>query len=92
MGGGQQLADNTRLNMLFEKQNNKQNSKIGGGETNNQLNGNSGRSFERGDLRNSLREKRAATELQSAGKGEDMKDAQETVITCSGPVMDLILC
>ena len=38
----------------------------------------SGRSFERGDLRNSLREERAARELQSAGKGEDMKDAQET--------------
>ena len=57
LGGGQQLADNTRLNMLFEKQNNKHNNKMGE-NTNNQANGNGNvRNFERGDLRNSLREK-----------------------------------
>jgi len=84
MGGGQQLADNTRLNMLFEKQNNKQNSKMGEVVTNNS-NGNIGRNFERGDLRNSLREKRAARELQSAGKGLKVEKVRPLVTSLGVP-------
>merc|ERR1719228_3194741 len=78
VGGGQQLADNTRLNMLFDKQNNKQNSKMGEAATNHS-NGNHGRSFERGDLRNSLREKRAARELQNAAKGSKVEKTKPLV-------------
>ena len=47
-----------RLKSLYEKQNNKHNNRMSGGETN------GASSFERGDLRNSLREKRAAREKQ----------------------------
>jgi len=65
MGGGQHLSENSKLNMLYEKQNNKQNCKIG-----DELHSN-GKTFERGDLRNSLREKRAAREMHAkSSKGD----------------------
>ena len=82
--GGQPLADNTKLNMLFDKQNNKQNNKIGEA-ANNHINGNNGRSFERGDLRNSLREKRAARELQNAGKGSKVEKTKSVVSSLGVP-------
>ena len=49
-----------RLKSLYDKQNNKHTNRMAGGETN----GTSSGVFERGDLRNSLREKRAARERQ----------------------------
>ena len=55
-------SGDSKLNMLFERQNNKQNNKI----NNLQTNGSNGGApvFERGDLRNSLREKRAARDRE----------------------------
>ena len=51
------ISGDSKLNQLYERQNNKQNNKI---NSLHQTNGNVAPVFERGDLRNSLREKRAA--------------------------------
>merc|ERR1719234_2692934 len=58
------ISGDSKLNQLYERQNSKQNNKIN--SQHQQANGNGGAPpvFERGDLRNSLREKRAARDRE----------------------------